>query len=251
VWHLLAKTDFLKGGGQGGQAVPLLKTIIITPEQRRQRMRKLPEKQFNTIRQFDLVRVTERFLQGASIDLDRLRDEVALAEQQHEYTNKAFHGWSSIPLRSINGMTGAEASAANGMHASADASLFRDTSIMESTPYIRELVQRCAGTDTGAGVLKVRLMKLAAGKCIAEHRDRFEGSGNSIIRLHIPIVTHRKVHFFVNGKQYHMDTGELYRIDVSQRHAVKNLSRECDRIHLVFDVCRTVQTEKWLNSISH
>jgi hypothetical protein len=210
-------------------------------------MRRLPEKQFNAVRPLDLVRVTQHFLQGTSIDLDTLRKEIALAEQQHEYTSKAFHGWNSIPLRSVDGMTGAEASSANGMHASADSSLFRDTTIMESTPYIRELVQRCAGTDVGAGVLKVRLMKLAAGKCIAEHMDRFEGSGDAIIRLHIPIVTHRKVHFYVNGKQYHMDTGELYRIDVSQRHAVENLSRECDRIHLVFDVCRTPQTEQWLN----
>lgn len=210
-------------------------------------MRRLPPppNRYNPIQRTDLYRATAGLVEDP-INIDLMIEEMHAAEQQHDYTRKAFVGWCSIPLRSVDGEMGENASGATGKHALVDPSVFEDTLIMDVCPYTRQLIQRVAGT--GTGVLKVRLMKLKAGAEIAEHRDWFNAGGApaQVVRLHIPLVTHPKVMFRVNGKAYHMDRGELYVIDVYQRHAVVNHSRDVDRVHLVFDVCRTPEVEKRL-----
>jgi Aspartyl/Asparaginyl beta-hydroxylase len=50
----------------------------------------------------------------------------------------------------------------------------------------------------------------------------------------------------VNGRPYHMRVGELYRVDVSQRHSAVNGS-SVDRIHLVFDIVTDERVTKLLN----
>jgi hypothetical protein len=167
------------------------------------------------------------------IDLSKLKDAASAAAKAHEYTQKAFPGWTSLPLRSLNGMVGAKASDASGDHASTDPSKFQDTPVMQ--PYIREIIDTVLqGSTNDAGLLKVRLMKMNARTSVGEHRDSFNGDG-SVARFHIPIVTHPRVIFRVEGVNYHLSEGELYKIDVSKRHAVEN-SSDIDRVHLVFDI---------------
>lgn len=195
-------------------------------------MRKLNDKVHYTPNPTDLQHVTGRFF-TEKLDLCKLKDEAVAAARIHEYTQKAFPGWTSLPLRSLNGMTGPEASDASGEHASTDPSKFQDTPVMQ--PYIREVIEKVLeGTTSDAGLLKVRLMKMNARTSVGEHRDNFRGDG-SVARFHIPIVTHPRVVFRVEGVHYHLSEGELYKIDVSKRHAVEN-SSDIDRIHLVFDV---------------
>jgi hypothetical protein len=177
----------------------------------------------------DLYEVDTPFV----IDAVRLAEEVDKAAHKHEFTRKAFGGWSSIPLRSIGGIVGAIASAASGENASSDPSIFQDTPVMQ--PYIKSIVDQVGGPDK---VLKVRLMKLEPHRSIGEHRDVFKGDG-TVARFHIPIITHPKVIFKVNGKPYHMKQSKLYCVDVSERHSVINSSRNVDRIHLVFDIVVT------------
>lgn len=79
-------------------------------------------------------------------------------------------------------------------------------------------------------------MKLNANGEIGQHKDVFVGESNKkVTRYHIPIVTNPKVIFSVDYKPYHLQEGELYRVDITMMHSVKN-SGETDRIHLVFDV---------------
>ena len=185
----------------------------------------------------DVVCLTAELLgEERVIDVDRLRGEMIAAEQAHQYTSKAFKGWDSIPLRSAGGVTGITASGASGVNASSDPATFEDTDVMQHCPYIKELVDEIAGV--GGGVLKVRLLRLEAGRSIGQHIDHFTGD-NSVIRMHIPIVTDPKVIFQVNMKDYQLLAGQLYAIDVTQLHSVRNKSKKVDRIHLVFDVLTT------------
>jgi len=191
-------------------------------------MRKLNNKtHYPDSKPTDMQHVTTKFFGLEPLDTKLLVEEAESAAKIHEYTQKAFTGWTSLPLRSLHGMTGEDASDAVGEHASSDADKFMDTPAMQ--PYIKSLVERVGGRP-----LKVRLMKMRAHSSIGEHRDNFNGDG-VVVRFHIPIVTHPKVQMSVNGKWYHMKAGELYRVDVSQRHAVVN-SSSIDRIHLVFDI---------------
>lgn len=204
-------------------------------------MRKLNNTQiYPDVRRTDVQEVTSLFFQEP-IDMETLIKEAHVAEEMHifqnkngdkcnGYTDKAFIGWTSLPLRSLGGIVGEDASDAVGDHASSDADKFADTPAMQ--PYIKKLIAQVGGRP-----LKVRLMKMRAFSSVGEHRDNFNGNG-VVVRFHIPIVTHPKVIVKVNGKPYHFEAGKLYRIDVSQRHAVINNSH-IDRIHLVFDVCTT------------
>ena len=176
----------------------------------------------------DCIDVTELLL-DAPIDVEGLLEDLR-ALNVNEFTQKDFSGWTSLPLRSVGGETGKHASDATGIHASNDASLFADTKLMEATPHIRKLVQSLRGDHK---LLKIRLMKLIAGRSIGEHRDRFSGEG--VYRLHVPIVTHRRVRFLSHQQPHHMPVGRLYYLDVYQPHAVVNKS-PIDRVHLVFDI---------------
>jgi hypothetical protein len=182
-----------------------------------------------TPRPSDVVNVTADLI-NFPIDIARLVEEVKMAESLHPYTKKASGGWTSIPLRSAGGRGGEAASDALGIHASSNPRDFKDTVVMQ--PYISEII-KCVG---GNNVLKVRLLKLEAGRKIAEHIDKFNGvNGGSVKRYHLPIITNPDIAFYVNHARYYLEPGQLYTIDVSQFHAVENNS-DVDRIHLVFDV---------------
>lgn len=92
-------------------------------------------------------------LLGKKADTERMLKEAKQAEIEHEYTFKAF-GWSSIPLRSLGGMKGPRASDAHGEHLSNDSLMFKYTSVADSTPYLKELMEKVAGKG---GLLKARL----------------------------------------------------------------------------------------------
>lgn len=185
----------------------------------------------------DVQEVTEKFFEE-EVDMVRMIKEVQEAEKVHEYTKKAFTGWTSLPLRSLGGMTGEDASDSVGEHASTDFEKFKDTIAMQ--PYTKSVIE-----SVGGKLLKVRLMKMMPYTSIGEHKDNFKGDG-VVVRFHVPLITHKKVTFKVNGRPYHLEQGKLYKIDVSQRHAVINNS-PIERIHLVFDVVTDEAVRQKLN----
>ncbi len=173
----------------------------------------------------------QKIAQNRNIDIERLKQEIKQAEIHHKFTEKDAKGWTSIPLRSAKGLTGTAGNSAIGIQASSDGKKFQDTYVMQSTPYIKEIIEKFA---VDKKILKVRLMKLQAHSKIPMHIDKFDGKHN-VIRYHLPIITNPDVIMIVNNKQYYLQPGQIYIIDVSQAHAVENNSDQ-DRVHLVFDL---------------
>jgi hypothetical protein len=163
-----------------------------------------------------------------TIDGQKLIDEVKNAEKLHPFTRRTIH-WLSIPLRSVNGDISEEASSAHGIWNSSDPNMFKDTPMMQ--PYIRSILD-----EINSPLLKVRILKLISKKAIGEHADSFQS--DDILRLHIPIITHPSVEFWVDGKQFFIEPQTLSYLNVKKRHKVINKSN-IDRIHLVFDVKET------------
>ena len=108
------------------------------------------------------------------------------------------------------------------------------------------LLARCPAIAAGLGRFEcplraVRLLRLAPGAVIREHRDddlRFE-AGEA--RLHVPLATDPAVEFYVDGARVAMEPGECWYLDLSRPHRVSNRGSS-PRIHLVVDC----QVNDWL-----
>lgn len=85
-------------------------------------------------------------------------------------------------------------------------------------------------------------VKLLANKNIDKHID---GGAYLLVakRHHIPIITNSKVLFIIDGEQKNLDEGEIWEIDNSKEHEVKNLSNE-DRVHLIVDIIPNMYINK-------
>jgi hypothetical protein len=99
-----------------------------------------------------------------------------------------------------------------------------------SCPAIRGIVD-----SIPSRVLDVTLARLGPGGWVKEHRDISGGIPMGVARFHVPIVTDPGVRFFVSGRQVVMGEGELWNLDTSYRHALRNESQVW-RVHLIFDV---------------
>lgn len=170
-------------------------------------------------------------LSDSTYDLEKLSLEIAEAEKKHKFLNKSANGWSSIPLRSVNGMEGEKGNLGSGINNSANPLLYKDTTVMNVCPYLKSILE-----GFNAPILKVRIMKLIRNKQIAPHIDQF--SDPNIIRFHIPIITDKNVRFFVEKENQHLEAGKLYWVNVRKTHHVTNTSKTIDRIHVVFDMYR-------------
>lgn len=161
-------------------------------------------------------------------DIERLRLDLLAAEKVHPFVNKAIKSWKSIPLRSFNGKEGKEGNEGGGINNSPDPSRFMDTKVMDQCPYIKEIL-----SSLNVPVLKVRLMKLDPNNLLPEHVDQFRD--DRIFRMHIPIITHPDVLFYVENNPVHVPEGSLWYVNVRKSHKVHNKSKNF-RVHLVFDV---------------
>ena len=83
-------------------------------------------------------------------------------------------------------------------------------------------------------IQSARLLRMAAGTAIREHRDYGLGLDEGLVRLHIPIVSHPDVEFYLDGVRVPMLEGECWYLDFGLPHRVQNHSPR-ERIHLVMD----------------
>ena len=83
-------------------------------------------------------------------------------------------------------------------------------------------------------IQSARLLRMAPGSVIREHRDHGLGLDEGVIRLHIPIVSHPEVEFYLDGVRVPMGEGECWYLDVGLPHRVHNHSPH-ERVHLVVD----------------
>ena len=102
--------------------------------------------------------------------------------------------------------------------------------------------------DIGRGRFRNTGISLSAGGTIGAHRDPAYGWQSEIVRLHVPVVTHPDVTFFLERSSLHLEPGELWYLDTSREHEVHNRS-PLDRVHLVFDLLNTDEIRAQLDSI--
>jgi aspartyl/asparaginyl beta-hydroxylase len=143
---------------------------------------------------------------------------------RHVNTRDYSGEWTGIALRSNTGH-------ASDIVAHPTSDGYRDTPLLACCSYFRHVLRHfeCC-------VESARLLRLAAGSRINQHRDRGECYASGAFRLHVPIQTHSLVSFWVDACVVPMKSGECWYADVDRPHEVSNDSSS-DRIHLVVD-CR-------------
>ena len=142
-------------------------------------------------------------------------------------------GWSGVALRSAGGNA---------------AGLFPDplaipavapTPLLARCPYFAEVLDQIRCPQTSA-----RLLRLASGSSIREHRDYELAFEDGEIRLHIPVATSPEVEFALDGRPVVMTAGECWYLNLNLLHRVSNRG-QVDRVHLVVDCV----VNDWLRSL--
>jgi mannose-6-phosphate isomerase-like protein (cupin superfamily) len=148
--------------------------------------------------------------------------------------NAGYHdgGWQGVALRAAGG------DEAKLYPDPARRDLMRDTDFMARCPGIA-----AALTQLQCPLSAVRVLRLAPGSVIREHRDDDLRIENGEARLHIPLATNPGVEFFVDGKRVIMEPGECWYLNLSLPHRVQNRGPQ-QRIHLVVDC----NVNDWLRS---
>ncbi len=137
---------------------------------------------------------------------------------------KHYEGeWSAIPLRSIHGDAG------NAYISPVETDVYEDTVLLKDCPCMQEVLKTFE-----CPLLSVRLLKLAAGAQVHEHKDRDLCFEEGLVRFHIPVITNEDVEFFLDQERMYLKEGECWYMNFNLPHALHNKSK-VDRIHLVID----------------
>lgn len=169
-----------------------------------------------------------------SFDPDRLLRDLSICEM-HEWNShfnkKDYNGsWTSIALRSSSGKE-------NDIYALSGRS-FSDTPLLEACSYFQSIIQSFECEKES-----IRLLSLAPGSSIKEHRDLDAGYESGFFRLHIPIITNTNVSFIVNRNNLIMNQGECWYANFNLPHSAENKGTR-DRVHLVIDCMRNEWSDK-------
>lgn len=154
------------------------------------------------------------------LDLER----IAPGDWVPHFNKSYYEGeWSVAPLRSVGGRAG---------HIYPDPTAqgsFADTLLLSRCAYFRQVL-----ASFECEVESARLLKLAAGSRIREHKDLNLGYEDGEVRIHIPVRTDELVRFFLDGHRLRMNEGESWYLNFNLPHRVENDS-PADRVHLVLD----------------
>ena len=159
-----------------------------------------------------------------TFDPERLQSDLKAIEHVHMQSHYGkYHdgGWSAIGLVSQGGQ-------ADELHVGKGK--YEKTEIVKHTPYFNEVLDRFECDKQ-----RVRLMALKPGAKIFEHWDTDESIDVGSARIHIPIVTHKDVHFYLAGKRMNWKPGEVWYGDFSFPHHIENRSN-INRVHMVLDL---------------
>lgn len=138
--------------------------------------------------------------------------------------------WSSIALRSASG-------AATDIASVPGREGYQDTPLLDACPFFRQVVDRFQCEKES-----VRLLRLAAGSVIHEHRDPGGGYVDGFFRVHIPITSNDSTRFLVDGEPLTMQPGDCWYANFSLPHSVRN-DGATDRVHLVLDCLRNAWSD--------
>jgi quercetin dioxygenase-like cupin family protein len=139
--------------------------------------------------------------------------------------NTGYHdgGWSGVAMRVYDG----------------DATTLYNDPAATAPAIDTPLAARCPAIAAALSALEcpirsVRLLRLAPGAVIREHRDAGLRYEEGEARLHIPIATNAEVEFVLDGDRHVMEAGECWYVNVDLPHRVNNRGTT-ERIHLVID----------------
>ena len=167
-------------------------------------------------------------------DLNALGSEEWIAHfVKQNYTGE----WSVLPLRGKAGAT----HPVMMIYSDPGCTEFADTPFLDACPCFREVLARLE-----CPLQAVRLMRLAPGSVIKEHRDHDLDAATGNVRMHIPVTTSPDVDFMLNGTRVVMQPGELWYLRLADPHSVTNRGSS-DRIHLVIDA----KVNPWLEMLLH
>jgi hypothetical protein len=166
-------------------------------------------------------------------------DLVALqaADWIEHFVKQNYSGdWSVIPLRAPAG----ETHPIRMIYSDPSATQWVDTPWLDRSPCLRRVIEAFP-----CPVTTVRLMRLASGSRIHEHKDHDLMAERGVARIHVPITTNPGVTFVLNGTHVPMAPGEAWYLRLADPHAVRNEGAS-DRVHLVLDVRMDAWLEKLL-----
>ncbi|OUS28375.1 hypothetical protein A9Q99_12700 [Gammaproteobacteria bacterium 45_16_T64] len=161
-----------------------------------------------------------------SFDVQRLQADLQLAKTLFKSQPQVgpYHdgSWKGISLRSVDGDY-------RNAIAFVEGGIYKDTEVLTRCSYFKEVLDGFLFPITTA-----RLLFLPPNKKIGEHKDTGFSWDIGVIRLHIPIVTHKDVEFHIGGERVKWGEGECWFGDFSQTHRLHNRS-QVTRVHLVID----------------
>ena len=185
------------------------------------------------------ARWPDRLCLSLAFDPIRLAADMARLEGRTwtaHFVPQHYEGdWSVLPLR-------APAGATHPILQIAPNPLCRDwedTALLGSCPYIQAVLSTFA-----CPLEAVRLMRLAPGSVIKEHRDFDLAAEQGVARLHIPIATNPEVDFRLNGTRVAMGSGSVWYLRLADPHSVTNAGAT-SRVHLVIDAI----VDRWLEDL--
>jgi aspartyl/asparaginyl beta-hydroxylase len=165
-------------------------------------------------------------------DAARLQAELRALEGAQRmsagYAGEGNRSWDSLSL--FAPLAGAAAGEGHRRRGRAAGEAYGPTEALGRAPYLAEILDELACPKR-----LVRLLTLGPGGVIAQHRDEFVSFEEGMLRLHVPVVTHPDVDFFIDDRRCDWRAGELWYGDFSKFHRAHNRS-PVTRVHLVLDV---------------
>lgn len=189
-----------------------------------------------------------RYIQfNKTFDAAKLQQEVGALEagywKDHYNKNNYEGSWSTLQLRSINGIIGNNtAIVSTGLEA---ASQFADTELMDLCPYTRSVIGFFEMEKSS-----IRFMKLESGAVIKPHSDPDLNYEEGEVRIHIPVITNEQLYFYLEDERIVMEEGSCWYMNLSLQHSVRN-EGATPRIHLVIDGIVNNWLKTWMDSREH
>lgn len=175
------------------------------------------------------ARFPDRLRLPLDFDPERLAADLAnlaaVAWTAHFVTQNYDGDWSAIALRAAAGAQ----HPIQMIYSDPTCADFVDTPYLAAAPYFRAVLGAFA-----CPLRAVRLMRLAPGSRIKEHRDHDLSFEDGMVRIHIPVATNEAVDFRLNGLRCPMPAGSAWYLRLSDPHSVANLGGT-DRVHMVID----------------
>jgi hypothetical protein len=161
-----------------------------------------------------------------SFDAERMRAELCRLENTQRvsagYAGEANRAWEGITLMAPAGRVRPEDGHQRLEREFLDACA--PTEALRQAPYLAHILD-----DLACPKRLARLLFLGPDGVITKHRDDFVSFQEGMLRLHVPVVTHPDVDFFIEQERCDWKEGELWYGDFSNRSPLT-------RVHLVIDV---------------